>query len=352
MGLDFLREHGGRRLRPYPDQPILFMAEGPEGEEAAKVDLDYERARDEWRPQGVVGAAEAPAELPRRFIDGSHVGHTVTCLFDAEGHPVPVMLAQVGGVCVSAEGGTLRREFAEVERVVSMIIDPFPWHEVESFATALADIGLRLLPASAPLYLREDGSKEPRLSYDFEAMRKQAQDRSNYEMEVLEELALCQRPAVPSLVDGRLEPRLKRTSLQQYPIAGVVKQHREGYLHPHGWRVFYRLEPGERTPAFQLRSEQLPVVSWYLKLDGPRGALPGWGVVRVELPLVHFQQAGEKFDYIDRLSGALFKMRCRQGSYRRGPVSLEPIVRAEESLKALFSPLPSLVQRFYRQTGL
>ena len=35
-----------------------------------------------------------------------------------------------------------------------------------------------------------EGSDERCPSYDFEAMRKQTQNRSNYEMEVLEELSL------------------------------------------------------------------------------------------------------------------------------------------------------------------
>ena len=45
--------------------------------------------------------------------------------------------------------------------------------------------------------------------------------------------------------------------------------------------------------------------------------------------------------------------RCAaRASYPRGPVSLEPIVRAEESLKSLFSDPRWLTQRFYHLTGL
>ena len=33
-------------------------------------------------------------------------------------------------------------------------------------------------------------------------------------------------------------------------------------------------------------------------------------------------------------------------------MSLDPIVRAEEALKPLFTPLPVLVNRLYRQAGL
>jgi hypothetical protein len=43
--------------------------------------------------------------------------------------------------------------------------------------------------------------------------------------------------------------------------------------------------------------------------------------------------------------------RCRADSYARMPVSLEPIVRAEDSLKPLFTPLQLLVNRLYRHAG-
>ena len=79
--------------------------------------------------------------------------------------------------------------------------------------------------------------------------------------------------------------------------------------------------------------------------------MPNWGVVRVEVAEAYFERVGRDFGQVDRLSHALYQMRCRLAAYRRGPVSLEPIVRAEESLRALFSP-PWLAQHFYRLTGL
>lgn len=357
MGLEFLREHGGQRVRSYPDQPELDLPEetGDEddGPVEENVDVEYELARDSWRPIPVDDVAVDWDEAPSRFVDGCHVGRTIAWLQDAEGHPVPLMLAEIGGVCV--EGRDLRRTFQVVERVVAFVIDPFPWEEVEDFAIALAGSGFRLLPTSAP---RAEGRRDWAAAYDFEAMRKKAQNRSNYEMEVLEEVALCQHDEVPTLVDGRLEPRINSDDrLQRRPIVGVIKQQRKGYLHPGGWKVYYHLEPGQRTPAFLIeggpKKKTIPVVSWYLKLDGAHGALPSWGVVRVEIPRAFFEErVGRDFAYVDRLSHALRQMRCRLASYRRGPVSLAPIVRAEEVLRALFSPPEYLSQHFYRLTGL
>jgi hypothetical protein len=349
MGLEFLREHGACRLRRNLDQLPIPEAQQPDGdaEERPEPNLDFEVARDDWKAIPVENDLLAPELMPQRFIDGSHLGHTVAWLRDAECRPVPVRLAEIGGVCMRADGRTLRREFGIVERVVAMVIDPFPWHEVESFAAALTATGLRLLPAT----ILPNGEAGPAAGFDFETFRERARVRAQHEMEVLEELALCQDIETPSLVDGRLG-RFQQSGLRDRSVVGVIKQQRGDYLHPRGWQLLYDLEPGQRTPAFTLPSKNLPVVSWYLKLDGAWGALPNWGIVRVEIPVGHFNRNRCSFRYLNRLSSSLFHLRCRQSVYRRAPVSLEPIVRAEESLKSLFSPASMLVQRFYHLTGL
>jgi hypothetical protein len=343
MSLDFLLQYGGRRLWQYIEQPPLDPTEEDESEEAPSILLDVEQPLDAWKPRDVAADAVDPAALPQRFIDGCHYGGTVAWLRDALGHPIPVRLAEVGGVCLRSEGRNLRRQFAHIERIVSLIVDPFPWHEVESFATALASIDMRLLPALPPKI-----EEERRLTYDYASMEQRTYTQAQVEMRILEELALDQEPDVLTLVDGPLG------RLEHAGAIGVIKQHRKNYLglNARCWQVFYELEPGERTPAFRLASQSSPVVSWFLKLDGARGALPNWGIVRVEISLTQFERQGSDFDYLDRLSNALLHLRSRQGSYARAPVSMEPIVRAEASLKSLLTPPATLAQRFYHVTGL
>ena len=58
MGLEFLREHGGRRVRSYPDQPKLDQPEGPgqaetDEEVEESVDLEYETRDEPWEPIAV-----------------------------------------------------------------------------------------------------------------------------------------------------------------------------------------------------------------------------------------------------------------------------------------------------------
>ncbi|HEY7329041.1 MAG TPA: hypothetical protein VH592_15470 [Gemmataceae bacterium] len=342
MSLDFLLHYGGRRLRQYIEQPPL---ESPPDEEAEQenVALDFELPPDEWQPRSVTADTIDPAALPQRFIDGCHYGQTAAWLRDSFGHPIPVRLAEIGGVCMHIDGRSLRRQFAHVERIVSLIIDPFPWHEVEEFSEALARIDLRLVPALPPMI---DGARN--MTYDYASMEQRTYTQAQVEMRILEELALGQDPDTLSLVDGPLG------RLEHAHAVGVIKQHRKNYLglHPQCWQVFYNLEPGQRTPAFRLASQSSPIVSWFLKLEGALGAMPNWGIIRLEVSCDHFERQGNDFGYLDRVSNVLLHMRCRQNSYARAPVSMEPIVRAEESLKSLLTPPATLAQRFYHLTGL
>ena len=358
MSLNFVQQHGGRRMTSYPDQPTLDVPAGggsrvAEDGTASTVDLNVERDAADWRPVDTAGAEPDPSEVPRRFVDGSNVHETVAWLRDPElGYPVPVILAELGGICVAADGRDLRREFAVVERAVAVSVDPFPWHEVEAFAAGLSEAGWRLVPARQPA-ADEDGDADepPPPAYDFERAREQARVAVLHEMTALEEVAWGHQPGVPTLIDGRLG-RLDRCDLGRYDVVGVIKKQRADYLHPLGWRVIYDLQPGQRTPAFVVPSKNLTVVSWYLKLAGADGLLPNWGIVRVEISQEQLDARGKDWGYVDRLSAALVEMRCRQAAYARGPVSLDPIVRAEQSLKSLFTSIPMLARHFYRLAGI
>jgi hypothetical protein len=351
----FFRTHGATAVGATPPQPEMPTSE--EDDKDAVV-LDVEVAPDAWRPLAVTEAPARPGESPERFIDGSHAGHAVLCLrAPGTGWPVPVMLSEVGAVAIKVAGRSFTRGFVGLERVLSFVADPFPWEEVEALAAALADVPdlpLRVLPANPP-----GGEKNP---FDYEVMRKQAQNRSNQEMANWEALALAADRTLPTLVDGRLEPRLRLEDARSRPlVVGVVKQQSQSYLHPAGWRALLDLKPGQRTPVFQVTGRDsgdataLPVASWYLKLAGGPRLAPNWGYVRVEVPWVQFERFeryADRFGFVNRLSRWLIDARCRQESYARMPVSLEPIVRAEETLKPLFTPFSVLANRLYRHAGV
>ncbi len=349
MGLDFVRNFGGRRVQQYDPQPPLFNP--PSDDEARdedEVELGYEMPPDEWeavdpklppfwRPSGW-------PERPVRFIDGKDNGHTVAWLRAPGGYPVPIRLSEIGGVEMRVVDGECRRTFDVQQRVVSMVADKtFPFEEVEGFAADLRTHGFRFLVAKSP-----GGTP----SYDFEEMRKAAQNRSNDEMGVLEEAVLAREDEIPTIVDGRLEPRVGGFDTRKSPVFGVIKTHSENYLHPAGLQLQYRLEVGQRTPVFKLKKGRLSVVSWFVRLSGGGGATPNWGLVRVEASARWFEARGKDYGFVDRLSRTLCEYRCRERDYPRAAVSLQPIVRAEQTLGALFSPPSAVASRFYRLTSL
>lgn len=347
MAIDFLRKHGARRIRNYEPQPFL-LDDGLmlEDEPREKIGLGYEVAETDWQP---LDAAEEPGirdwpQRPRRFIDGKDVGRTVAWLQSREGYPVPVRLSEIGAVEMRDVDGQLRREFHVIERVVSLMGDLFPWDEIEDFAAQLRVNGFRLLLVREP---------KTGWSYDFERMRKTTQNRSNDEMARLERQALALNADIPTIVDGRLDPHAGAFDDETQPVTGVIKTHLENYLHAQGWRVFYNLQPGQRTPAFSIKRDNLDLVSWYLRLDGARGELPNWGVVRIEISRRFFEvELDRDRSYVNRLSQLICDYRCRDQSYGRAAVSIHPVQRAEESLGALLTPPGTLVNRFYSLTNL
>jgi hypothetical protein len=350
----FFRAYGASAVGPTPPQPTLSELNDEESADGAEaVDLDIETPANEWSAR-VVGERLAKAgEHPTRFIDGSLSALPVLCLRSPEGWPITLLVAELGAVALRLTGGSFVREFVMVERVISFVADPFPWAEVEAFAEAVLNdpnLSARLVAANHPPVERNP--------FDYEVMRSQAYHRCEQDMLNAERLALATDTAAPTLVDGKLAGRIGSAAAERRPLlVGVVKRLPPD-LHPEGWRTLLNLRPGQRTPVFRLtgksigKEADMPTASWFLKLSGGPRLAPNWGFVRVDVPWVQFEgHFRGDFGFVGRLSRWLIDARCRKESYARMPVSLEPIVRAEDCLKPLFTPLPVLSTRLYRRSG-
>jgi hypothetical protein len=347
----FFRTYSASPVGATPVQPNLSQEED-EDDTTNTPDRTVEYAETDWKPLIVREAPANDGEFPRRFIDGTQAGQPVLCVRSPQGWPIPMVLGEVGAVALRSVGRVFEREFVALERVLSFVADPFPWEEVEALAADLVnrpELKLRLLPANRP--------QEKHSPFDYEIMRGQARARAQQEMTTLERLALAVDRKTPTLVDGPLHRLMGNPAANSALLIGVAKTHPKDYLHEEGWRTLLTLMPGQRTPVFRHEGRNteggsIPVASWYLKLaSGPRLA-PNWGYVRVEIPWVQFEkQFDGKFDFIDRLSRWLIDARCRTDSYARMPVSLDPIVRAEDALKPLFTPTQVLANRLYRTAG-
>ncbi len=368
-GLAFVKNYGGQRIGRESNllAPLFDDEKETDGAETqTRADLNIETEADDWQtvnPQLPKSwRVQDFASRPVRFIDGKDRGETVACLRGLQGYIVPIRLAEIGSVVMENRDGELRRGFAQVERVVTMDTSPFPWEEVETFALALRKHNLRLLAAN---------KLDINFSFDWEKVRRAAEWRSTQEMEMLEEFAVAQNNTVPTIVDGPLKRLEGSFDLETSPVFGVVKTYRETFLHQHGQQILYSLDAGERTPVFSLeyditrrgeeQKSRLPLVMWYVRICETKGVAPNVGLVRVEVSQKWFLAQGygteEKTnaagtDFINQLSRTIYEYRCRHSRYSRAEISLEPIVRAEESLGALFAPRNALKSKFYHLTGL
>jgi hypothetical protein len=351
----FLRTHRASLVGASPARPEAL---GPDDAEAAapNYSFDAERHPEEWKPVPTGGEAAGLCEHPVRFIDGSHLGQPVACLRSPQGHPVPLLLAQVGAIVLRLDGREFVRERYEIRQVLGMVADAFSPEEAKEFEAAFASHPV--LPLQV-LFARMARDKSP---FDYEVMRTQAYIRCQHEMLKLEIAALRAAPELPTLVDGQLGGRIGEKEATTMPLlVGLVKAPTPAPLPDRAWNALLDLKPGERTPYFKdvrqtaNKVTETPLACWYLRLAGGARLAPNWGVVRVDVPWVQMERHAEgaaRTNFANRLSQWLVRARCTAESYARMPISLEPIVRAEAALKPLFAPLDVLVNRFYHQTGL
>src|SRR6516165_2026923 len=105
----FFRQHAGAAVSLYPDQPEIDAASEKREE---RIEWSVEQPAEAWQPVILPEAPAKAGECPQRFIDGCQVGHAVACLRAPEvGWPVPVFLAEVGGIAMRQQGRDLCRDF-------------------------------------------------------------------------------------------------------------------------------------------------------------------------------------------------------------------------------------------------
>lgn len=340
----FARYHT-RRINDYPFLPVFpgdELEDDVVAPEEGEVERDYELPLDHWH---AIPALEPGSDMPRRFVDGTIVARTVGALTDAQGRERPLLMAIVGAAALELEDRNLvrRPHDYEMDTVLAIIAKGMRRDDLDLIAGEMTLLGVRILELPARS-----------LSTDFELARTHTFDGARDEMLEAERRLVVSCLDRSTLVDGLLEDRLEGLDSWDVPVVGVVKRllRIRNHLHQAGMNLVYSLKPGERTPAIVLQTHPRPytfrsVLSWFLRLHGGDDVAPSWGVVRVSLPLEYFEGSlGGDFETISRLSGWLYALRCRDRSYQRMPVSLEPIVRVEEHMRALRPSLDAAIGRF------
>ncbi len=321
---------------PFPS----YEADEDEASQHDGIELDYERPSHDWRP---LPPGDPPADAPVRFIDGSITTRTAAAI-TVEGRTRPLIAAAISAAALEMRGRLLTRgDSGRIRKLLCMYahgIDP----------AALAEARQLLRPAGVQLETRD-----AEVTRDFDAMRRATRGIGMEAMELEEKAVLFASPHTPTLVDGLLERRLAASPDHAIPAVGLVKRQITTYLPGALQEIVYQLHPGERTPAFVLRTVQhVDLVNFYLRLSAPAGISPSYGVVRVTAPLAYVVKAhpgGEMPRYLSGLAAYLYRLRHRDYGYARAGISVEPIVRVEDHLHAILPSVELLVAKVHALFG-
>lgn len=322
--------------------PQRIEEEDEEELEIRFKELSYELPAPSWRPIACNGQPVAP---PRRFIDGTVVSRTVAVL-TVKKRRRPALLACVGALELDLEDGALvRRTPARVETVLCLLSNDMPEEHLGQLATGLRVLGIELIT-----------SVTEELSPDLELLRRRTFDLASHRMEEAERAILLARPTVAALVDGLLERRLVTIESQSMPAVGMVKRQVRQYLPNAFVNFLYELAPGERSPAFLLQTKHATIVSWYMRLSAEERSAPSYGLVRLAMSQQYLENAfsdpAARSREMSALSAWALALRHREAHYSRAGISLEPIVRVEDELRAVLPRVSQQVATFHRALGV
>ncbi len=138
-------------------------------------------------------------------------------------------------------------------------------------------------------------------------------------------------------VDGRYAPNYLPKRGEQL-VVGVIKTMRRRYLDIPRLQVLYNLQVGERTPAFQVESKDVQVVSFYARISPRSGRSPhrsgtcGNGKAHLR------DQHSNDWSLLDAIAAHMNQLRTKDLAYARAAVTLEPIRVIEHRIQRLFHP--------------
>ena len=301
------------------------------------LDLEYERPQHDWAP---IPPGEPTDDVPVRFVDGSIKSKTVGSLL-VDFRRRPIIAAAVSAAALEIDGRTTKRGAGtQTRKVLCLYSDGIERDFISDAFHALRAIGVDLL--ERPL-----GS----VLGDFDTMRRGTRSLAMEAMEEAERAVMLADFTKPTLMDGLLERRLATAPTHNVPVVGLVKRQMTTYLPAALQELVYALQPGERTPAFVLRTVQhVDLVNTYVRLSSEAGISPSYGIVRVTAPLAYVEKAhgSDVPAYLSGLATYLYRLRHRDLAYSRAGISVEPIVRVEDHLHAILPDLEALLPKVHR----
>ena len=276
---------------------------------ATNIDLAIEREAEKWTPLDPAKKASVPEKI--LFTDGVRRIDARVWIEDEEGQSRP-------GVCASYAAGAMccdgkaRLASAVVERGLFSAV-----RNAEGISSRHATYGVRRAEGDAPEQLW--------LAIQVRMAELEAGIAAEEDVELV-------------IIDG---PLRKGQGIRN--AVGYVKTHHVSYLPPEQTPVVAALEPGQRTPIFQMLGRYTRF-SWYVRLPGETGH-PWAGVVRCESTADI--EIDDAITMADRVTKSLPRFASQSHKDSRAPQNLYPIAGLERELRRRLGD-PQLLYRDLR----
>jgi hypothetical protein len=325
---------------PLPEDMTSFGDDEPL-EVVPNVNLDYEISRDAWHPISPAVTTAADSRLPWIFVDGAVSSTEIASgVQDDMGYARSIRAGQIGVGALSLRD--TNRSAISCGCFIAVSTVGYSEAEIEPLREDLRNhpraFELITWEAASDSYFHSHDEREAAIR-DYTTVRNRLRRRVTDEMLEAEE-QLVRHIDLPAYVDGRFVDHLPARDDQL--VVGVIKTMRRRYLDMLRLPVLYALNMGERTPAFEVESKDVQVVSFYARISRPLAGAAN-GIVRVELGKAHFENRQQRdCSLLDALTMHMTQLCTRESSYPRAAVTLEPIRVIETRIQKLFQPMEQI----------
>lgn len=299
------------------------------------VNLDYERARDDWAPITTYPAQANDSRLPRTFVDGALNSVEIAgSVQDNMGYARSIRAGQLGAGAINLDNPTQSSISCCYFLAVTTV--GYSQEKIAPLKNELQNSTRRFdlitWQGTSDYYFKNPEEREL-LVRDVATVRKRLRRRVTDVMLERERELVCQLGS-SIYADGRYVDHMPGRVEQL--VIGIIKSMRRRYLDISRQQILYNLKVGERTPAFETESQNFKIISFYARISSERGGATN-GLVRVELDKAHFEiYKQKKWSLLDAITAHITQLKTKDATYARAAVTLEPIQVIEQRMQRLF----------------
>ena len=325
------------QVPPLPEDMTSFGDDAPQ-QVATKVNLDYEISVENWKSIPTLPSQANDPRLPRTFVDGALNSVEIAgSVQDSMGYARSIRAGQLGVGAINLD--TPDSSTILCSYLMAVTTMGYTASQLTPLKNDLQnhprEFSLITWEATSDAYFKTLEDQEIAVR-DFVTVRGRLRRRVTDVM-LEHERDLVRHISLPIYADGRYVNHSPLDNKQL--VIGVIKSMRRRYLDLPRLQVLYNLKPGERTPAFEMQSHKLKVISFYARISSTVGGATN-GIVRVEVGKNHFESyQHQDWTLLNAITAHMTQLRTKDSTYTRAAVTLEPIQVIEQRMQRLFHPI-------------